>query len=89
MIASVADNVAAEASKTSAELRGLKDVKVAPSTKTANGQQLTRTYLISAGFHWLWAGTNMTDCSRLSFSGLQPFKREYSVAVVPLATYLC
>ncbi|PCG95720.1 Reticulon [Penicillium occitanis (nom. inval.)] len=39
--AAVADNVAAEASKTTAELRGLKDAKVTPSTKTTTGQQLT------------------------------------------------
>ncbi|EED21133.1 conserved hypothetical protein [Talaromyces stipitatus ATCC 10500] len=39
--ASVADSVAAEASKTGAELRGLKDAKVTPSTTAKNGQQLT------------------------------------------------
>lgn len=39
--AAVADNVAAEASKTTAELRGLKDAKVTPSAKTTTGQQLT------------------------------------------------
>jgi hypothetical protein len=39
--AAIADNVAAEASKTSAEFRALKDAKVTPSSRTTTGQQLT------------------------------------------------
>jgi hypothetical protein len=42
ILAAVADNVASEASKTSAELQGLIATKATPSTTTSTGQPLTR-----------------------------------------------